>query len=40
MKNIKQKIAAIDWQKLTEDMHERGYALVQTFCLTLNAQNS
>ena len=28
MKNIKQKIAAIDWQKLTEDMHERGYALV------------
>ncbi len=28
MKNIQQKIEAIDWLKLTEGMHERGYALV------------
>lgn len=28
MENIKQRIAAIDWQSLSENMHERGFALI------------
>lgn len=28
MTNMKQKIAGIDWQKITKQMHERGFAIV------------
>lgn len=28
MINIHQKISGIDWQKITEEMHEKGYAIV------------
>jgi hypothetical protein len=32
MENIQQKIANIDWQQtVTEEMNERGYALVSRF---------
>jgi len=28
MKNIQEEIADIDWQPVTEEMNEKGYALV------------
>ncbi|MEJ7677447.1 MAG: 2OG-Fe(II) oxygenase [Segetibacter sp.] len=28
MKNIKEKISSIDWQTVTQEMHDKGYALV------------
>lgn len=39
MKNIQEKIEVIDWQKVTENMHERGYAIVPKLLSDANCED-